>query len=87
MILLEMRSAKNKDEKKKERMTITYDDPLYFTVKFYADQHNKLDEHYEEQDKHQEGLEVWKQFIKLAPESEEAKLIKSQIDAIEAGQG
>ena len=39
------------------------------------------------QDRHQEGLEVWKQFIKLAPESEEAKLIKSQIDAIEAGQG
>jgi tetratricopeptide (TPR) repeat protein len=38
-------------------------------------------------DRHQEGLEVWRHFIKLAPESQEAKLIKSQIDAIEAGQG
>ena len=28
---------------------IVYDDPLYFTVKFYDDQDNKLDEYYEEQ--------------------------------------
>lgn len=28
---------------------IVYDDPLYFTVKFYENQDNKLDEYYEEQ--------------------------------------
>lgn len=37
-------------------------------------------------ERHSEGLETWKQFIKLAPESEEAKLIKNQIEAIEAAQ-
>ena len=43
---------------------IVYNDPLYFTVKFYDDQDNKLDEYYEEQpledldkDQHQEDLD------------------------------
>lgn len=49
-------SAKNLYERIQDYgvANIVYDDPLYFTVKFYADQDNKLDEHYEEQDKHQE---------------------------------
>ena len=39
---------------------IVYDDPLYFTVKFYDDKDKKLNEYYEEQpleDQHQEDLD------------------------------
>lgn len=49
---------------------IVYDDPLYFTVKFYADQDNKLDQHYEEQ--HQDRLDE-KQYQDRVDEDEDDK--------------
>lgn len=36
---------------------IVYDDPLYFTVKFYADQDNKLDEYYKDQRQEDQPVE------------------------------
>jgi tetratricopeptide (TPR) repeat protein len=37
-------------------------------------------------DKHQEAIEAWRKFIEISPESEQAKFIKSQIEAIESGE-
>ena len=33
---------------------------------------------------HQQALEIWKEYIEIYPESEHAKFMKSQIEAIES---